>query len=405
MKINVIQADLGHVYGEALYLDEKVLENVFDCPVCHYEKEKKILARAEAGGTIGLTISHCLKCDHIYLSRRPTQQWYQSYYEETWDSGRLELPHNNAVSRLKHRMKRRPVLDQAARFLKTLAGRERLPQTDEKFLLMLAGIAGPDGHRLGPGSKALEIGSGYGGALFSLRSIGFDVTGTEANQHRAAACRAEGVRVLETPIDDLETVKPYGPFDLVYSAHVFEHLSNLDAMMENLQPLVRERGLIYIEVPNGAVAENLIHRVHVPLHCHLFSGRSLSTLLTRHGFGLMRLHADINLHVIAKKGVESALPVPGFSDNEALRRGIDVLGQRGGKAVFQYDANHVEIDSVDDGERWYEHPDSYGNPRETRSDGHTLVNRFFLQGTEASRDETIRFIHSSERPPVWLKRQ
>lgn len=406
MKIKILNVDLSPVYGDPYYLSDTDLEELISCPVCDDSENQILLAQVEGSEAIGLAISRCGECCHTYLSRRPSSNWYQHYYAESWDSGRLALNTVGLVHSAKNILKKLPGIYRLVRSLKSFNKRDGPLDLAERLRSMLEGINGPDSRPLVTGSNVLEIGVGYGGALSAFSSLGFRAVGTEACRNRVAACRRDGHTVVETAIDDLRPAKPYGPFDMVYSSHVFEHLSDLNRMLENIKPLVREDSLIYIEVPNAVVAESLLHRSHVPVHCHMFSDRSLVTLMLKHGFGIVRIHSDMNLHVVCKKGVESSIPLPGIIDQQAMHRGIVSVNRTSKVLIVQYDGIHEEIYFVDGHLLCYEQPDPYGYPRIERADNNCLVNEFVVQGcADSDSYETLHFIHSDEFPPVWLKRQ
>ena len=407
MKLDVVAVDVARHYRDPVYLAEGDLEELSECPVCCDPEAPTLIAQAEGTEGIGLAVSLCRACHHAYLSRRPTTSWYQRYYAEEWDTGRNGVS-TSVSARIKARVKRAPAL----RPLLTLSRRMRGIKQEEsayrsRLFAMLAGLGGAGALDDVPKGRLLEIGTGYGQALAVFQSAGFDTYGTEASPHRAAACRAAGHKVFDTDIDDFGPVAPFAPFDFVYSAHVFEHIGDLQRVMTQLAPLVRPGGVIYVEVPHAPIAESLVHRSHVPVHCHMFSAQSLTTLFARFGFAAVRILTDVNLHVAAVKGTQETLPIPQSGDwSRNLVWGGDVLRSATGAVNFEYDHFHAAF-TTPEGKSLFQRACPYAIHRVEDPATHRLVNRFTFSIAEADRDGEwpIRFVHPSPRAPVWLKRQ
>ena len=407
MKINVVTASVSPVYGEPYYLQENDLEVVATCPVCLDRTSSDCLGLAEGSSGVGLAVALCRACNHAYLSRRPTIAWYQRYYAEEWDSSRNAVPPASLPARFKARLKAIPALRRAIVLSRRLRGLPDPTVFRSRLLTMLAGIGTAEALDAVPKGRLLEIGSGYGQALTLLQSAGFDAYGTEASGHRAASCRAAGLKVFDSAIDDFGPVTAFAPFDIVYSAHVFEHLTDLQRVMRQLTPLVKPGGVIYIEVPHGPVAENLVHRTHVPVHCHLFSVQSLATLLGRFGFMPVRVLTDVNLHIVAVKTSGAVLPGQQHDDwRDNLVWGQAALRLTGSPVLFEYDHFHAAF-STADGQNLFRRSCPYAIHRIENQETHRLVNQFTfsVEPSDGGNDWPIRFVHPSPWPPVWLKRQ
>lgn len=408
MRVRVIDARPSYAYGNPFYLTEADIESVDSCPVCRSDSEQTILGLSEAKCGTGLSVSHCASCNHAYLSRRPTSSWYQRYYAEVWDSGQLDLA--PSVNRIRHLLKKTPRLRELARALKNAWRYPRTEIAREQRLAMFAGL-GPLSEGLShypKGAKILEIGSGYGGAMDLFQDAGFKAYGTEASRHRVEFCRSQGLNVYQTNIDELDAVARYAPFDFVYSSHVFEHLLDLRAMMETLTPLVNDQGALYIEVPHGPVIENIIHLTHIPVHCHAFSGKSLARLVEDFGFTAVRLMVDMNLHLVASKGLRGfsfpAVEIPG-TPKSYREQALPVVGDD--PIEFTYDHFYVNVSDARNQQLLYERSSPYAISRVYKPGTTELVNQFTLsvEGSNEEGEWPIRFIHDSDLPPVWAKRQ
>jgi 2-polyprenyl-3-methyl-5-hydroxy-6-metoxy-1,4-benzoquinol methylase len=402
MRLQVLDVNLRGFHSAPLYLDEQTFEHVATCPACTSGDGQQLIAASVGQTQDGLHLSHCPSCNHTYLSRRPTQVWFQQYYATEWDTGRTPEPVSpvrTARARLQHvGLARRAV--HAARVLRTDVPRNMYPGP-ARLLQMVSGLGHVAGDSFPRGSKLLEIGTGYGAALEFFTAAGLETYGTEASAHRVAACRAKGLRVTQTSILDLNPVAPHGPFDFVYSQHVFEHLTDLDQVMKSVEPLVKPGGFVYIEVPHSPLAEDVVLRSHIPVHIHLFSAASLSTLLQRSGFRPVRVLADVNLHVVAQKGeVDTPLAdvhIPSRPDD--LVHGLrQIVGE--GAVRVRYDQYHVEITRERDGSRVFTRPFPYGNNNAVDGD----CNEFVLRADDSDLETwPLRFVHDTPRAPIWVK--
>jgi hypothetical protein len=189
----------------------------------------------------------------------------------------------------------------------------------------------------------------------------------------------------------------------VYSSHVFEHLTDLDRLMQALVPLVTDRGFVYIEVPHSPLAEDIVLRSHIPVHLHMFSAESLIALLRRHGLEPVRILADLNLHVVAQKS-GTVTPVARTripAEPEALIHGLEVVANESADFLVQFDQYRVDITRVDDGRLVFSRVFPYGNIDSVDGD----KNQFVLRRRDGTEAELLplTFAHATPRPPIWVK--
>lgn len=171
-------------------------------------------------------------------------------------------------------------------------------------------------------SAVTDIGCGRGGFLTWLHRNGWpsDCTGVDIDLKSIPAtdcCQKvkgslsfhEG-GVFKLPFaEDTQSLLTY--------FHVFEHIRNLDGMLQEACRVLQEGGHIMIEVPDA-------ERYHeIPIgtafwpsireHVNHFSARAMSLLLERHGFSTVSVHRPV-------------LPTPEFSYPSLI-----FLGCKGGK--------------------------------------------------------------------------
>ena len=103
---------------------------------------------------------------------------------------------------------------------------------------------------LGPPTRVLDAGCGWGVTLEALESAGFEPTGLDVSRRILARLDAPGRRLVEA---DLTQPWPDNPaaekFDAVLALDVIEHLDDDSYAVANLADLVRPGGLLVVSVP------------------------------------------------------------------------------------------------------------------------------------------------------------
>lgn len=142
-----------------------------------------------------------------------------------------------------------------------------------------------------PPGRVLDIGCGDGWMLNTLHQAGWDVTGTERCEQRAAPARNLGVDVR---IGDVARCDfPAASFDLVILWHSLEHLHDPLGTLVEVRRLMRPLGRLVVAVPNAESWQAQVaghHWVHldVPRHLYHFDSTTLELMLRRAGFQVQR---------------------------------------------------------------------------------------------------------------------
>ena len=115
----------------------------------------------------------------------------------------------------------------------------------------------------GDGRRLLDVGCARGHLASALASMGWDVTGIEADTDDARAARDLGLRVLEQRAEDAfadisET------FDVIVFADVLEHVADPSSVLESALAVLAPGGRIIVSVPNVA---------HLTVRAQLLLGR------------------------------------------------------------------------------------------------------------------------------------
>jgi SAM-dependent methyltransferase len=148
-----------------------------------------------------------------------------------------------------------------------------------------------------PGDRALDLGCGDGTFTAELQRAGAAAVGVEVAD--AALRRArDRHRALEFSPAPIDGPLPFevGAFDLVWASEVIEHVSDTARWLSEVRRVLAPAGRLLLTTPSHGrlrLAVGGIERFSPPLgdHLHLYSRRSLATLLGEFGFGDVQVRA------------------------------------------------------------------------------------------------------------------
>ena len=139
--------------------------------------------------------------------------------------------------------------------------------------------------------RLLDLGCWVGFLGSEAARAGWQVTGVEPSRWAAERARSRGIDVVEAPL--LEAPLPEGGFDAVALGDVIEHFPDPGAALDRVAALLAPGGAVWIATPDAGsrLARALGPRWWsvIPTHLHLFTRRSLTCLLGRHGFEVIAI--------------------------------------------------------------------------------------------------------------------
>jgi SAM-dependent methyltransferase len=145
------------------------------------------------------------------------------------------------------------------------------------------------------GDRVLDLGAGAGELTAAAAAAGTEVIGAEvAEAALARARRAHPTLSLQlVPIDGPLPFED-GSFDVVWASEVIEHIADTGAWLSEVRRVMAPRGRLLLTTPSHGrlrVALGGIERYSEPLgdHLHLYTRRSLGTLLSEFGFGSVEI--------------------------------------------------------------------------------------------------------------------
>lgn len=168
-------------------------------------------------------VTSLLACENCHLMHRhpkDDESWLRNFYQETYDIDT-------------HRMTDLPNDDELADIL---AGNFDGFRDYELYLNPL----------LEKGARILDYGCSWGYNVALLNSNGFLAEGYELSAPRARFGRDKmGLRIY-SKVEDL-----VGKYDLIFSSHVIEHLSDIKSFLSLSRNLLKEDGYLMLFCPNG----------------------------------------------------------------------------------------------------------------------------------------------------------
>lgn len=177
-----------------------------------------------------------------------------------------------------------------------------------------------------PPGRALDIGCGDGDFLAALKRRGWEVYGTEFSAAAYMLAQSKGIAVHQGELASASY--PDNFFDVVTLWHVLEHLPVPAAELAEIQRILRDDGLLVVEVPNSACTTFQLcgerwFPLGVPGHLQHFTPATVQRLLRHAGFIPRRRQ---NFHYL-----DFVLSFISFMDR------LGVLGPRQGTHYFVTD--------------------------------------------------------------------
>lgn len=290
------------------------------CLLCGSDSHDVYLARAKErynGLDAWFDVVRCRQCGFVFTNPRPTAATIGCFYP---DSAQYYQPKASRVTTGNWSRKgwkkamQQSVL--AGGFGYQLPRGSLLLAPLHSFLwrkkLRLAHVP-----RCVPGGRLLDIGCAWGGYLWRMHELGWEVHGIELNATAARHAREELglVNVRDGSFDDLDY--PDGFFDVVHMSMVLEHLHDPGGALRRINRLLRAGGQLILSVPDicgfeARLFKDKSYTLQVPQHLSHFSPETVSRLLRQSGFAVEEI-----IHQQAKRDFVQSV---GYLGNKTLGR-------------------------------------------------------------------------------------
>jgi len=159
-------------------------------------------------------------------------------------------------------------------------------------------------------NSIIEIGSNDGTFLKYIKEISnIKVLGVDPSEFMCDLAKKKGIRTYNNffNLKNSKKIKnKYGNFDLLYAANVFNHIDNSDDFLKGCYQVLKNEGLIILEVPdldsliNGYGFDTIYHE-----HRQYFSINSIKKILIKNNYTLLSFekinYMSGSLRIFAKK--------------------------------------------------------------------------------------------------------
>jgi len=256
------------------------------CPVCgdrqveHLHTQRFVMEEGHPLAS-GYQVAHCVACGFVYADTPATQAAYDAFYAQF---SKYDDPGNSTGSG------------------ESAYDKERL---DGAAAILSQYLSCPD-------ARILDIGCAGGGLLASLQGLGYrNLVGIDPSVACVRMTRKKTGEAHEGWLTSLPA--EIGTFDGVVLSHVLEHVLDVAGGLAALQPLLKEGGKVYIEVPDAARYADYVYAPFQDFnteHINHFSRVCLDHAMARHGFaatggGERLLHASPQTFTPSLYGVYS----------------------------------------------------------------------------------------------------
>ena len=146
--------------------------------------------------------------------------------------------------------------------------------------------------------RVLDIGCSLGSLLKAFQKRGWDAYGIEPTPHYAEIARKRcGDNIFTCFLEDADLPRSY--FDIITLTQTLEHLPNPVQIMAIIRNLLKDDGILYIDVPNVLKPHNF--QMFVAPHLYSYSPNTLSLLFRKAGFQPVNIESSWHIKAIAKK--------------------------------------------------------------------------------------------------------
>ena len=192
----------------------------FACPSCGAKKSAVVDRKY-----LVTSLRRCEQCSLLYRAPTSSIEENRDFYQEEYSQGfTSDLPNDAELDRLVR-----------TKFL----GSEK---DYAQYIAVLRALG------VSAGDKILDFGCSWGYGSWQLKEAGYLVRAFEISRPR---CKFAKERLNIDACDDLKLLGD-SKFDVLFSAHVLEHVPSVAAVFELARQVVRPGGLVVSFTPNGS---------------------------------------------------------------------------------------------------------------------------------------------------------
>jgi 2-polyprenyl-3-methyl-5-hydroxy-6-metoxy-1,4-benzoquinol methylase len=277
--------------------EQTPLTEILACPAG--DGVLRVLATfVDRSGGSRIRLGCCPACGHVTYIDRPSEEWMDRYYLESWDG--------------------HDIGDRSSKRERKLEKSRR----KEKTVVTLAKELDVDHAR-----PVCEIGSGWGLSLKHLLDAGFtNAIGTESSKHRAGVIeRTLSVPVLTAPFESKvcqEALARRGPYSIILTNHVMEHTYDPSRVLEAAAGLQDAGDYLIVAVPNQETEQPMSVFFFLP-HLHSFTRTSLRRVAARHGYEVVDDRHTGSKQIVYVFQKQKGTPAAGSAAERVFERAVN----------------------------------------------------------------------------------
>jgi len=262
------------------------METVEHCEVCGGTDFSSLMkARDRLHGIEGeFQLVKCRNCGLVFINPRPDQEEIKRFYPSEYGP-HAERPgpsHAHRQSPLRRRI--------YSLFYEYPPRDQRNPVVFRVLLLPVKWVIARNVIPFRGTGKILDIGSGSGSFLASMKELGWDPYGIDISPEAVERAQSLGVTMFHGEVQDVPF--PEGFFDVITLRAVLEHVHHPVETLCEVHRILKDRGVVYVVVPNIASLNFRIfgrfwYALEAPRHLYAFSPDVMRFLAKKTGFEVL----------------------------------------------------------------------------------------------------------------------
>ena len=172
--------------------------------------------------------------------------------------------------------------------------------------------------------RILEAGCGNKWQL-SLKGLQYSLSGIDLDEDALRLRQARFKDLDEVIVGDLRTISlPRAQYDVIYTAYVLEHVSNVPLVLANFNRWLKPGGLMIIKVPDrdsvyGFIARNTPHWLHVYYYRFIKGNKNVTCIKVGFSFELFPVGFDKGSEVITPTSLQHCCKIKLQSFNQTAK--------------------------------------------------------------------------------------
>lgn len=238
-------------------MNEEILKNI-ECKVCKNNDKKSFELAFKKNE---LEIVKCSKCSFIFIPPYFRKQIKYSDYKDEFVLKQIRLG-NDWIKIQRHRLRYKSI---------------------KKYK---------------PKGKLFDLGVGWGHFLYTGKLLGYETEGIEIAKQPFTYAK-EDLKINVQHVDFFELKEKNSYYDIITMWDVLEHIDNCDEMIKKCNRMLKEDGIIVIQVPqiDSYFAKKYKEKWKmIGLdHVNYFSKKTISNLLEQYNFEVKKINSSLEI--------------------------------------------------------------------------------------------------------------